>query len=105
VAALIARGVGEIVLKRGAAGSTRFGADGSRTDCPGFLVEEIDPTGAGDCFGATYLTCRRKGIEPGKALLYANAAGALNVTRLGPMEGLAGFDALDRFIAGTDRAK
>ncbi|MBZ9986563.1 sugar kinase [Mesorhizobium sp. BH1-1-5] len=105
VAALIARGVGEIVLKRGAAGSTRFGADGSRTDCPGFVVEEVDPTGAGDCFGATYLTCRRKGIEPGKALLYANAAGALNVTRLGPMEGLAGFDALDRFIAGTDRAK
>ncbi|RAZ84365.1 sugar kinase [Mesorhizobium hawassense] len=105
VAALIARGVGEIVLKRGADGSTRFGADGSRTDCPGFVVEEIDPTGAGDCFGATYLTCRRQGIEPGKALLYANAAGALNVTRLGPMEGLAGFDALDRFIAGTDRAK
>jgi sugar/nucleoside kinase (ribokinase family) len=104
VAALIARGVGEVVLKRGAAGSTRFGADGSRTDCPGFLVEEVDPTGAGDCFGATYLTCRRLGIESGKALLYANAAGALNVTRLGPMEGLAGFDALDRFIAGTDRA-
>ncbi|TIV91737.1 MAG: sugar kinase, partial [Mesorhizobium sp.] len=86
-------------------GSTRFGADGSRTDCAGFLVEEVDPTGVGDCFGATYLTCRRQGIEPGKALLYANAAGALNVTRRGPMEGLAGFDALDSFIAGTDRVK
>ena len=105
VAALIARGVGEIVLKRGAAGSTRFGADGSRSDCPGFLVEEVDPTGAGDCFGATYLTCRRKGMAPDQALLYANAAGALNVTRRGPMEGLAGFEALDRFIAGADRAK
>ncbi|TPN76692.1 sugar kinase [Mesorhizobium sp. CU2] len=105
VAALIARGVGEIVLKRGAAGSTRFGADGSRIDCRGFLVQEVDPTGAGDCFGATYLTCRRKGMAPDRALLYANAAGALNVTRRGPMEGLAGFDALDRFIAGADRAK
>jgi sugar/nucleoside kinase (ribokinase family) len=104
VAALIARGVGEIVLKRGAAGSTRFGADGSRADCAGFLVEEVDPTGAGDCFGATYLTCRRKGMAPGRSLLYANAAGALNVTRRGPMEGLAGFEALDRFIAGADRA-
>lgn len=104
VAALLARGVGEIVLKRGAAGSTRFGADGSRLDCPGFRVAEVDPTGAGDCFGATYLTCRRKGMEPGAALLYANAAGALNVTQRGPMEGLAGFDALDVFIAGTDRA-
>jgi len=103
VKALIARGVGEIVLKRGAAGSTRFGADGTRIDCAGFLVEEVDPTGAGDCFGATYLTCRRKGMEPAKALFYANAAGARNVTRRGPMEGIAGFDVLDVFIAGTAR--
>jgi sugar/nucleoside kinase (ribokinase family) len=103
VTALIAIGVGEIVLKRGAAGSSRFGADGTRTDCAGFLVEEVDPTGAGDCFGATYLTCRRKGMQPGKALLYANAAGARNVTRRGPMEGIAGFDVLDDFIAGTAR--
>lgn len=104
VKALISRGVGEIVLKRGAAGSSYFGSDGSRIDCAGFLVEEVDPTGAGDCFGATYLTCRRKGMEPGKALFYANAAGARNVTRLGPMEGTAGFDVLDDFIAGTARA-
>ncbi len=103
VTALFARGVGEIVLKRGAAGSSWFGADGTRIDCAGFLVEEIDPTGAGDCFGATYLTCRRQGMEPGKALLYANAAGARNVTRRGPMEGVAGFDGLDQFIKGTAR--
>lgn len=103
VKALIARGVGEIVLKRGAAGSSYFGSDGNRIDCPGFLVEEVDPTGAGDCFSATYLTCRRKGMEPGTALLYANAAGARNVTRRGPMEGVAGFDVLDQFIAGTAR--
>lgn len=104
VTALFARGVGEIVLKRGADGSSHFGSDGSRIDCPGFLVEEVDPTGAGDCFGATYLTCRRKGMGPGKALFYANAAGARNVTRGGPMEGTAGFDVLDDFIAGTARA-
>ncbi|UVK51352.1 sugar kinase [Mesorhizobium sp. AR02] len=104
VKALISRGVGEIVLKRGAAGSSWFGADGARIDCAGFRVEEVDPTGAGDCFGATYLTCRRKGMEPAKALFYANAAGARNVTRRGPMEGTAGFDVLDGFIAGTARA-
>jgi len=103
VTALFARGVGEIVLKRGVAGSSWFGADGARIDCAGFLVEEVDPTGAGDCFGATYLTCRRQGMEPGKALLYANAAGARNVTRRGPMEGVAGFDGLDQFIKGTAR--
>ncbi|QKC82521.1 sugar kinase [Mesorhizobium sp. NZP2077] len=104
VKALFARGVGEIVLKRGAAGSSWFGADGARIDCAGFRVDEVDPTGAGDCFGATYLTCRRKGMEPAKALFYANAAGARNVTRRGPMEGTAGFDVLDSFVAGTQRA-
>ena len=62
-------------------------------------VREIDPTGAGDCFGATYLTCRRLGIHPGQALAYANAAGAHNVTRRGPMEGAASLSELDAFLA------
>jgi sugar/nucleoside kinase (ribokinase family) len=104
VAALLARGVSEIVLKRGAAGSSYFAADGTRADCSGFLVEEIDPTGAGDCFGATYLTCRRRGMDPQKSLFYANAAGARNVTRQGPMEGIGDFDDLDDFVRGTARS-
>jgi sugar/nucleoside kinase (ribokinase family) len=103
LSALFARGVGEIVVKRGAAGSSWFGPDGSRADAAGFKVEEVDPTGAGDCFGAAYLTCRRKGMEPERALTYANAAGARNVTRQGPMEGVGSFAELDALISSTPR--
>ncbi|WFS67355.1 sugar kinase [Agrobacterium leguminum] len=96
---LLASGIGEIVLKRGADGASHFSRAHGRIDVPGLRVREIDPTGAGDCFGATYLTCRRLGMHPGQALAYANAAGAHNVTRRGPMEGAASLSELDAFMA------
>lgn len=103
VAALLGRGVGEVVLKRGERGATWFGPGGARIDAPGFAVAEVDPTGAGDCFGAAYLTARRLGLGPAEALLYGNAAGARNVTVLGPMEGAGTREELDAFIAATRR--
>lgn len=88
LADLLARGVQEIVVKRGAAGAS-YHASGMRLDVPGVAVDEVDPTGAGDCFGAAFVAMRRTGADPETALRYANAAGALAVTRLGPMEGAA----------------
>lgn len=101
IESLLARGAREIVVKRGKAGASVFSASG-RLDLEAFQVEELDPTGAGDCFGATYLTCRRKGMSMEQALRYANAAGALTVTRRGPMEGTCGFAELDSFIASQE---
>ena len=101
IAALFARGITEIVLKRGDQGSTSFTADGTRTDQPAFAVTEVDPTGAGDCFGGAYVACRRLGMTTKQSLTYANAAGARNVTRLGPMEGAGTRAELDAFIATT----
>lgn len=100
---LFARGVKEIVLKRGAKGATYFGRDGERAHSPAFVLEEVDPTGAGDCFGGAYLTCRRLGMSPEQALTYGCAAGARNVTVRGPMEGAGTRAELDVFIARTPR--
>ncbi|SHF75688.1 hypothetical protein SAMN02745157_2928 [Kaistia soli DSM 19436] len=100
IAALLQTGVREIVLKRGKAGASHFDRNG-RTDMPGFAVEEVDPTGAGDSFGATFLVCRRFGLGIGESLRYANAAGARTVTIKGPMEGTSTFAELDAFIAGA----
>ncbi len=61
-------------------------------------VEEVDPTGAGDCFGATYVTCRKLGKAPAEALRYAVASGARAVTRKGPMEGTSSFAELDALL-------
>jgi hypothetical protein len=49
-----------LVYKRGAAGCSVY-AGGKRLDAAGFQVEEVDPTGAGDCFNAAFLV----GLEEG----------------------------------------
>lgn len=103
LAALFRLGVGEVVLKRGAAGATYFGKDGTRIDSAAIAVEEVDPTGAGDCFGGAYVACRRLGMTPARALEYANAAGARNVTVRGPMEGAGTRTELDHFMTRNVR--
>lgn len=100
---LFALGVREVALKRGAAGSSAVFPDGIRIDAAAFEVDEVDPTGAGDCFGGAYVACRRLGMTPEAALTYANAAGARNVTMRGPMEGAGTRAELDAFIASTGR--
>jgi hypothetical protein len=95
---LIAGGVREIALKRGAAGARVFSGEGE-VSARAFRAAEVDPTGAGDCFGAAYTVCRDRGMPIERALVYANAAGARAVTVKGPMEGVSSFADLDAFIA------
>lgn len=100
IAEILALGVGSIVVKRGAAGSSYH--DATRTiTAPPFATQEIDPTGAGDCFGATYVTCRLQGRPVEEALRYANASGARTVTVKGPMEGASTFAELDAFMTSS----
>jgi tagatose kinase len=97
IESLLSLGIREIVVKRGKAGCTYYDRS-SRLDVPAFTVEEVDPTGAGDCFCATYAACREQGKAIDQALRYACASGALAVTRMGPMEGTASFAALDALV-------
>ncbi|HTZ58571.1 MAG TPA: sugar kinase [Acidobacteriaceae bacterium] len=94
---LLALGIREIVVKHGRAGCTYYDRS-SRLDVPAFAVRELDPTGAGDCFCATYAACREEGKAIHQALRYACASGAIAVTRKGPMEGTATFAELDTLI-------
>ena len=98
IAEILDLGVSSIVVKRGAAGASYH--DRNETlHVPAFAVEEIDPTGAGDCFGATFVTCRVQGRSAAESLRYANASGARAVGVRGPMEGASSFAELDAFIA------
>ena len=103
IEALFRRGVKEIAIKRGADGASAIHRSGARADSAGLLVEELDPTGAGDCFGGAYVACRRLGMPLETALAYGSAAGARNVTHLGPMEGAGTRAELDAFITETAR--
>jgi sugar/nucleoside kinase (ribokinase family) len=93
-------GVSRVVAKRGAAGARCYDRTGA-LDGPGFAVRELDPTGAGDCFGATFVTCGLRGMSTAECLRYANASGARAVCVRGPMEGTSTFAELDAFIAGA----
>ncbi len=75
-----------VVLKMGAKGCCIYRGD-SVIEVPGFVVNEVDPTGAGDSFCAGFTVALLEGRRLEQAGRFANAAGALAVTKLGPMEG------------------
>ncbi len=102
IAEIFGLGVSAIVIKHGAQGASYHDAREHRRQ-PAFTVTEIDPTGAGDCFGATFITCRLQGRSVSECLRYAAASGALAVTRKGPMEGTATFAELDALIVSQRR--
>jgi tagatose kinase len=95
--ALFARGVSHIVIKRGAQGASYRDRE-TALDMQAYPVIEADPTGAGDCFGATFVTCLLQGMEVADCLRYANAAGALAVSRRGGMEGISSFEEMRNLI-------
>lgn len=102
-AELLDRGVTAIVHKLGSTGARYTDRHGSAF-APGFKVEETDPTGAGDCFGAAFTALWLRGVRPSRALAYANAAGAAAVTSRGPMEGTSSMPELEQFIARFEKS-
>ena len=84
--ALVARGIPIVALKQGARGSTVFTVQGAIEAEP-ISVEEVDPTGAGDCYGGAFVVGLLEGWDLARIARFANVVGALAVTRKGPMEG------------------
>lgn len=83
---LLEFGADLVVLKRGTRGAVAFTQQTSE-ESDAFVVEEIDPTGAGDVFAAALAGALLRGVPPREAVRHACAAGALAVTRRGPLEG------------------
>ncbi len=61
-------------------------------------VEEIDPTGAGDCFDGAFIASLTKGYKIEKAIRYGAVAGALSVRKFGPMEGTSFESEIESFL-------
>jgi sugar/nucleoside kinase (ribokinase family) len=75
-----------VVLKQGEQGCRIFQEE-TDFEVPGFPVTEVDPTGAGDAFSGGFTVALLDGLSLPEAGRFANAVGALAVTKLGPMEG------------------
>lgn len=83
---LLARGIEHIVIKRGPRGASYY-SQNEQHHVAGYPVDVVDPTGAGDCFGATFVSLYLAGYAVPDALAHANAAGSLAISTRGPMEG------------------
>jgi fructokinase len=94
---LLSGGVRLVLLKRGKNGSTYFDRE-RKIDVPPVVTEEVDPTGAGDCFGGTFISCLAQGIPLQRALTLASAAGSLAVRAVGPMEGNSTLEQISRCL-------
>lgn len=99
---LLGTGPSTIVHKLGAQGVRYHDASGSRF-VAGLAVQEVDPTGAGDCFGGTFVSLWLRGTAIDEALTLAATAGALAVTRRGPMEGAFDLDTIRAFATAQGR--
>ena len=90
------RGMRAVVHKQGSQGATYH--DGSVIlRQPPYPAEEVDPTGAGDCFGGAFVALWIAGHPPDECLRLAAAAGALAVMKLGPMSGAEDYETVRSF--------
>src|SRR5579859_841671 len=99
-AALLARGVGVVIVTLGAAGVVvgRRGQLPQRV--PGFRVQPVDSTAAGDAFNGGLAAALARGDELEAAVRYAQAVAAISVTRAGAQPSLPSGAEVAEFLAG-----
>lgn len=80
--ALLERGVGTVVMTLGSKG-VLVAMTGMERHVPGFKVKAVDTTAAGDTFNGALAVGLAEGKPLLDAVLFANAAAALSVTKMG----------------------
>jgi ribokinase len=95
---LLARGVQAVVLTLGARGAYVASAD-FKQFVPGFTVEAVDTTAAGDMFNGALAVALGEGKALAEAVRFANAAGAISVTRPGAQPSAPTRAEIEKFLA------
>ena len=97
VASLLDDGAGAVIAKRGAGGAT-IDLPGEHALVPGFRVDVVNTVGAGDAFAAGLIRSRLRGLDWVDAIRFANACGAIVVTRHGCSSALPTEDEVRAFL-------
>jgi len=96
-ACLQAQGIETVILTLGARGALAISPQGT-IRAPAFSVKAVDTTAAGDAFVAAFGVALCEGQPLAEALRFANAAGALAVTRLGAQPSLPSREEVEAFL-------
>ena len=99
------RGLGPrtVVVTLGAEGSLIVGPDGAM-HIPSFAVPVVDTTAAGDAFVGGLAVAVLSGVNLGQAVRYANACGAIAVTRAGAQPSLPRRAEVEDLLARGERS-
>lgn len=97
-------GIPGVALKLGGKGSALLWKDRQFLADP-FPVENVDTTGAGDCFNAGFIFAWLRGDKPQRCLEVANICGALSTRRLGGIDGFPSLQELSECEARLGKCK
>lgn len=101
---LLAAGPHTVVVTLGAGGVLAVTRDQAIVQS-GIRVQAVDTTGAGDTFNAAFVSATVAGLPLAERLRFANGAGALSVTGMGPRGCLPTADEVRSFIEHYSFAK
>ena len=90
--------VANVIVTLGARGCLARTPQG-RLQQPGFIVDAIDTTAAGDTFCGALVAALHRGEPLADGLRFASAAAAIACTRLGAQSSIPTFDEVRRFLA------
>ncbi len=96
---LMEKGVGALVITLGAKGALVATPDGMQR-VPGYRVQVVDTTGAGDAFSGALVVALAEGKDLAAAAAFANASAALQVTKPGTAPAMPYRDEVDALVAG-----
>jgi ribokinase len=102
--ALLARGVENVILTRGARGAWVAGKHG-RGPVKAHKVKAVDTTAAGDVFNGAVAVALAEGKPLMDAARFASAAAAISVTRLGAQTSAPTRQEIERLLARSPREK
>ena len=94
---LFDKGVKVIISKQGRRGAAII----RRNECvnvPGFKVNAVDTTAAGDSFNAGFAFALAQGKTLDECVKFANAVGAISTTALGAQEAMPSYEVVRKFM-------
>lgn len=104
VAKLKEKGMSQVLVKLGAAGSILYAPEGQMRQAAVQAPKVVDTTGAGDCFTAAYALSILEGSDKQTALLFASAAASLCIRKKGAMPSLPTRQETDKEVRRAGKA-
>lgn len=100
---LLDKGVKAVIAKLGSKGAAIIKKD-EYISIPGFKVNAVDTTAAGDSFNAGFAFALSEGKDLKECVKFGNAVGAISTTALGAQEAMPSYESVMSFIVNKNNS-